>query len=286
MKLSIITINLNNKNGLSETISSVIAQTFTDYEYIIVDGQSTDGSLEVIKQNANHINQWISENDHGIYNAMNKGLNLAKGEYCLFLNSGDSLYDSDVLQVLFSQSFTEDIISGGIELYSHTKKWYQFPPHNISLFTFINGSLPHPGTFIRRELLNKLGGYNENYRIISDWCFFVDALIVQNCSYKYYDITVSKFNCFGISSTSSSTEDVQKVQFLRNRFPKMADDYDLFNEESVFNSFCWLKYHPIIKVIIVFPFKILNRILHLRNRLKKRIIVLDKLKSDDTKLLR
>ncbi|KAA3688816.1 glycosyltransferase, partial [Bacteroides salyersiae] len=94
------------------------------------------------------------------------------------------------------------------------------------------------------------------------------------------------FNCFGISSTSSSTEDVQKVQFLRNRFPKMADDYDLFNEESVFNSFCWLKYHPIIKVIIVFPFKILNRILHLRNRLKKRIIVLDKLKSDDTKLLR
>ena len=101
MKLSIITINLNNKNGLSETISSVIAQTFTDYEYIIIDGQSTDGSLEVIKQNANHINQWISENDHGIYNAMNKGLNLAKGEYCLFLNSGDSLYDSDVLQVLY-----------------------------------------------------------------------------------------------------------------------------------------------------------------------------------------
>ena len=73
MKLSIITINLNNKNGLSETISSVIAQTFTDYEYIIIDGQSTDGRLEVIKQNANHINQWISENDHGIYNAMNKG---------------------------------------------------------------------------------------------------------------------------------------------------------------------------------------------------------------------
>ena len=131
MKLSIITINLNNKNGLSETISSVIAQTFTDYEYIIIDGQSTDGSLEVIKQNANHINQWISENDHGIYNAMNKGLNLAKGEYCLFLNSGDSLYDSDVLQVLFSQSFTEDIISGGIELYSHTKKWYHCCPIKI-----------------------------------------------------------------------------------------------------------------------------------------------------------
>ena len=276
MKLSIITINLNNKNGLSETISSVIAQTFTDYEYIIIDGRSTDG---VISRNT----VFCAMNDFG---NRNKGLNLAKGEYCLFLNSGDSLYDSDVLQVLFSQSFTEDIISGGIELYSHTKKWYQFPPHNISLFTFINGSLPHPGTFIRRELLNKLGGYNENYRIISDWCFFVDALIVQNCSYKYYDITVSKFNCFGISSTSSSTEDVQKVQFLRNRFPKMADDYDLFNEESVFNSFCWLKYHPIIKVIIVFPFKILNRILHLRNRLKKRIIVLDKLKSDDTKLLR
>lgn len=286
MKLSIITINLNNKNGLSETIKSVITQTFTDYEYIVIDGESTDGSLDTIEQYANNIDKWISEKDSGIYNAMNKGIYKAEGEYCLFLNSGDSLYDSNVLQVLFSQSFTEDIISGGIELYSHTKKWYQFPPHDISLFTFTNGSLPHPGTFIKRELLNKLGGYNENYRIISDWCFFVDVLIVQNCSYRHYDITVSKFNCFGISSTSSSAENVQKVQFLKSRFPKIVDDYELFNEEAVFNSFCWLKHHPTIKVIVVLPFKILNRILHLRNKLKKRIIVLDKLKSYNNKLLR
>lgn len=88
---------------------------------------------------------------------MNKGLNLAKGEYCLFLNSGDSLYDSDVLQVLFSQSFTEDIISGGIELYSHTKKWYQFPPHNISLFTFINGSATSSGYIYQERIIKQTG---------------------------------------------------------------------------------------------------------------------------------
>lgn len=157
MKLSIITINLNNKNGLSETISSVIAQTFTDYEYIIIDGQSTDGSLEVIKQNANHINQWISENDHGIYNAMNKGLNLAKGEYCLFLNSGDSLYDSDVLQVLFSQSFTEDIISGGIELYSHTKKWISIPTPQHFSFYFHQWLATSSGYIYQERIIKQTG---------------------------------------------------------------------------------------------------------------------------------
>ncbi|MDR2910496.1 MAG: glycosyltransferase [Bacteroidales bacterium] len=95
MKLSIITINLNNVAGLQKTIESVVKQTFTDYEYIVIDGGSTDGSADIIKQHANKITYWVSEPDKGIYNAMNKGIRVAKGEYCLFLNSGDWLINSN-----------------------------------------------------------------------------------------------------------------------------------------------------------------------------------------------
>ena len=94
----IITINYNDAAGLKKTIDSVINQTYTEFEYIIIDGGSSDSSLQIIKENANQINYWVSETDKGIYNAMNKGIEAAKGEYLLFLNSGDYLLDSLVLK--------------------------------------------------------------------------------------------------------------------------------------------------------------------------------------------
>ena len=96
-KLSIITVNLNNAAGLQKTIESVINQTFTDYEFIIIDGGSTDSSLEIIKQYANKITYWVSEPDNGIYNGMNKGIGQADGEYCFFLNSGDWMIENNTL---------------------------------------------------------------------------------------------------------------------------------------------------------------------------------------------
>ena len=97
-KLSIITVNLNKAKGLQKTIESVIFQTFTDYEYIIIDGGSTDGSKQIIEQYADKITYWVSEPDSGIYNGMNKGIKVAKGEYCLFLNSEDYLLSNEILQ--------------------------------------------------------------------------------------------------------------------------------------------------------------------------------------------
>ncbi|MEP7170167.1 MAG: glycosyltransferase, partial [Bacteroidota bacterium] len=94
---SIITVNLNNAAGLKKTIESVVTQTFNDVEYIIIDGASTDGSKEVIKNYETKISYWVSEKDTGIYNAMNKAIKKAKAEYCLFLNSGDSLTNKKVL---------------------------------------------------------------------------------------------------------------------------------------------------------------------------------------------
>ena len=113
-KLSIITINRNNSAGLHKTIESVVSQTFTDYEYIIIDGASTDGSVDIIKQYANKITSWVSEPDKGIYNAMNKGILKATGEYLLFLNSGDSLHTYNVLNEIFRKEINSKIILGDV----------------------------------------------------------------------------------------------------------------------------------------------------------------------------
>ena len=114
MKLSIITVNLNNRIGLERTINSVVSQTFKDFEWIVIDGGSTDGSKELITQYANHFAYWVSEPDKGIYNAMNKGIKVAKGEYLLFLNSGDWIIDERVAQDFIETSISADIISGDV----------------------------------------------------------------------------------------------------------------------------------------------------------------------------
>ena len=271
MKLSIITINFNDAAGLEKTIQSVVNQTYKDFEYIVIDGASTDGSVDVIKKYSDKLTHWISELDTGIYNAMNKGTRLAQGEYCLYLNSGDFLAADDVLENLFMNDFTEDIVGCGLILFSDKKEWLQLPPNNISLYTFINGSLPHPSTLIKREVLNNLGGYNETYRIVSDWCFFLDALIVNQCSYKVFDSVLSKFNCFGVSSTSESKRDDEMKHYLMMKYPCIMDDYIPFEDESVYNVLHWVQSHHKLKAVVVLPFKILNRVLKLRNRLSKRV---------------
>ena len=114
MKLSIITINYNHKEGLLKTIKSVVNQTYHDIEYIVIDGGSTDGSVDVVKQYEDSISYWVSEPDCGIYNAMNKGVAKATGEYCLFLNSGDSLHGTDSILEFVSKLSGEDLLMGRV----------------------------------------------------------------------------------------------------------------------------------------------------------------------------
>ncbi len=271
MKLSIITINFNDAIGLEKTIQSVINQTFKDFEYIVIDGASTDGSVDVIKKYSDKLTHWVSEPDSGIYNAMNKGTRLAQGEYCLYLNSGDFLAADDVLEKAFSYNFTEDIVSCNCLDFDDKHEWLKVPPKNISLFSFIGGSLPHPTSFIKRNLLNRIGGYNESYRIMSDWCFFLEAVIVQHCSYRTLDVLLTKFNCFGISSTSSSKESQSAYAYLYSRFPRIMEDYIPYEDEAVYNVLSWAHEKTFLRKLLVLPFKIINRLLKLRNRLGKKI---------------
>lgn len=271
MKLSIITINFNDAAGLEKTIQSVVNQTYKDFEYIVIDGASTDGSVDIIKKYSDKLTHWISEPDTGIYNAMNKGTRLAQGEYCLYLNSGDFLAADDVLEKAFSHNFTEDIVSCICLDFDEKRECLKVPPRNVSLFTFMGGSLPHPTSFIKRELLNRLGGYNESYRIMSDWCFFLDAVVVQNCSYRTLNVLLSKFNCFGISSTSSVIETEKTKEYMMTKFPRIIEDYIPYEDEAVYNVLSWAHERTFLRKLLVFPFKVINRLFKLRNRLGKRM---------------
>jgi glycosyltransferase involved in cell wall biosynthesis len=115
-KISIITINYNNREGLERTFDSVFSQNYTNFEYIVIDGASNDGSKELIDQFSDKITFWVSEPDKGIYNAMNKGIDQVNGEYVFFLNSGDVFLDSNSLEKVSEELHTDDIISFNIQV--------------------------------------------------------------------------------------------------------------------------------------------------------------------------
>ena len=156
MRFSVITINYNDKIGLERTINSVINQTNDDYEYIIIDGESTDGSVDVIKRYANHITYWVSEKDKGVYNAMNKGVDQAHGDYLIFMNSGDCFHSTKVLNKI--NDFNEDIICGKV-LKGDDQRPSGPRKSTITLVDLMRGSLPHQAMFIKREPEPDVGSY-------------------------------------------------------------------------------------------------------------------------------
>jgi len=176
-----------------------VSQTFSDFEYIVIDGASTDGSVDVIKEDADRITYWVSEPDSGIYNAMNKGIGRAKGEYCLFLNSGDYLHQDAVLENVVNSSPTEDIVFGNILIDYGKHKEPVIYNDQITLKLLLQDSLPHPATFIKKRLFDEFGFYDESFRLAGDYEFFLRALVLKKCSYKHIDIIISVFNTLGIS---------------------------------------------------------------------------------------
>ncbi|RYE20585.1 MAG: glycosyltransferase, partial [Sphingobacteriaceae bacterium] len=186
MKLSIITISYNNAADLEQTIKSVIEQTWSAFEYIIIDGGSTDGSLELIKQYQSNLAFWVSEPDKGIYHAMNKGVRKATGDYLLMLNAGDFLCDKEVLQRVFAAgNHEEDLLLGDVHRTAHGKIFqdsHYTAPLTFSFFR--KTSISHQGTFIKKSLHETVGMYDENLRFSSDWKFFVLAVCKYNVSYR------------------------------------------------------------------------------------------------------
>jgi glycosyltransferase involved in cell wall biosynthesis len=247
--LSIITVNRNNADGLRQTIQSVACQTFSDFEYIVIDGASEDNSLSVINEHAASISWRVSEPDSGIYHAMNKGIAAATGEYCLFLNSGDFLIEKMILEKLFGSSPDADIVSCNVLKIRPSNKYRRVTsPETVSLHKLCIHSLPHQATLIRRELFKEIGMYTETFRIASDWEFFLKALVTAKKSYRHIDLDLSFFRIGGISSRTENIELSRKESYtiLKDLFPYMADDlmeFRNFNNSNLGQMLALLKKH-------------------------------------------
>lgn len=236
MTLTIITINRNNAYGLEKTMHSVFSQTCKEFEYVVIDGASTDGSVEVVKQYANcpeiHF-KWISELDKGIYSAMNKGIRMASGEYVQFLNSGDCLAASDVtkrmLDALKQNEYPSILYGNMLKDLSNGKILRDrcFAGSDISFLGFYTGTLNHSPAYIRRSLFDKYGLYDECLKIVSDWKWYLQAIILGEERPVYTDIDVTLFDMNGISETNKELDKAERGMVLKELIPStILSDYD------------------------------------------------------------
>lgn len=245
MKLSIVTINYNDAEGLLKTMGSVIAQTCKEFEYIVVDGASTDGSVDVIKELENErvrelgTFKWISEKDSGIYEAMNKGVKMAKGEYVMMLNSADCFTNEHVVERVLPELDGTDIVQGNlVELQSNGKiRNRGYGRSDINYADVFAGHFPHQASFCRHDLFERYGYFDETYRICGDTKFFMTCLGLYNASFKYVDIDITDYDCTGISSmTSGEWFDKHNEELIRLRkeiFPYRLWKYIYENDKKI-----------------------------------------------------
>ena len=266
MRLSIITINYNNADGLRKTMESVFAQTYRDFEYIIVDGASSDGSVEIIKEFAQKLEngdlrlknfKWSSEPDTGIYNAMNKGIEIASGKrvvdifnrsklcgdknkgneegYVLMLNSGDYFVDEHVVERVLPELDGTDIIQGNVIIECNGIKTINrgYGKSDISFIEVMKGFFLHQASFCKRDLFKRYGYFDETYRINGDTVFYAKCLGFGNATFKYIDQNIAFFDTTGISAdpnnkyTKLRAEEDKRYQQMFS--PRM---YALINEEK------------------------------------------------------
>ncbi|MBO6168406.1 MAG: glycosyltransferase [Bacteroidales bacterium] len=198
MKISVITVNYNDAAGLKKTLDSVAAQKVKPYEMIVIDGASSDDSVQVIQDGSSIITFWSSEPDAGIYNAMNKGVAQAHGDRCLFLNSGDSFCDESVIEKLSNLESDADVICGNVTILEDTPR-VKKAPEEITLRFLYNESLCHQGALIRTSLLWKYP-YDETLKIVADRKFFLQTLVLDNGSFAAVDINIADYDIHGVSA--------------------------------------------------------------------------------------
>lgn len=222
--ISIITINFNNAFALEKTISSVVNQTFDNYEYIVIDGASTDNSLDIVEKYQKQISYWISEKDTGIYNAMNKGISAAKGDYLLFLNSGDVLTSNNtLLEFINNPGFQGDIVYGDYTFIDGEKIY----PDNLSPYYFMKSSLPHQSTFFNKNVFEIMRNFDETYEICADRAFYLKCFLSNQFKWKHIRYPVTLFDLTGISNNPKYLEkkQIEDERLWKENFGIYCNDY-------------------------------------------------------------
>jgi glycosyltransferase involved in cell wall biosynthesis len=226
MRLSIITVNLNNSHGLAKTLASIETQQALSFEHIVIDGLSTDGSLEVLESrcykrfswNENSLKVYLSEKDSGIYNAMNKGLSLASGKLIMFLNSGDTLKTNGILKLITDSQEDYDVIYGGISTAKHPYNVMPNFNHQHPWTPYLH--LPfHPAYICETDLLRDLGGFNERYKLVAD----IDAIertLRSARKIKRLDASLVIFDLGGVSSKKENYPIILRERMALPAHPK------------------------------------------------------------------
>ena len=221
MKVSIITVSFNSAKTIAETIESVLSQDFPDIEYIVVDGGSTDGTVDIIRQNENRISRWISERDQGMYDAMNKGIAMASGEVIGILNSDDTYMNAhvitDLMQVMQVQN--TEVVFADLILVDPIKqnkviRYYDSGRFHPNKFKY--GWMPaHPTVFVKRELYQRVGPFSTTYEIAADYEMLIRMLAIEKASYAYYPKPVVRMRAGGASTSGISRNWILNQEIIR-----------------------------------------------------------------------
>lgn len=242
--ISIITVVFNDKQGLENTILSVMSQTYKYIEYIIIDGGSTDGTIDIIKKYQDKTDiLWISEPDNGIYDAMNKGIRMATGKWLNFMNAADVFANNKIVEQMVNEFDGSSIVYGNMLRTDGKKKILTKGTHgkNLDAFDFMHSSLCHQAAFIKRSIFQKYGDYTTKYRLASDAEFFFRVIIKNKETYKYVDRTIVIFALGGASSKQRALYDEERKGFLID-----------YMGESVYQRYeelYWFKYCKIAVIL-------------------------------------
>ncbi len=207
-KITIITVCLNSALTIERSIKSVLSQTYKNIEYIFVDGGSVDGTLDVIKKYDEHVTHIISEKDNGIYDAMNKGLRLAKGTIVYFLNTDDLLYDESVFETVvktFQRFPLADVVYGNAKLvYENGEKADAVYPKNLDWNHFRDRSLCHQSVFTKRSAFEKVGLFDSRYKLAGDYAWILKSIWVHDLNYQHVPKHLSLFYMGGKHSNPAN----------------------------------------------------------------------------------
>lgn len=221
-KISIVTVCYNASVSIEDTIRSVIGQTYSNIEYIIIDGGSTDNTIDIIKKYQDKISFWVSEPDNGIYNAMNKGIKIATGQWINFMNAGDYFYDNYVLENIFVNKYDADIIYGAVERRYSRGAVVESP---LSIDEICNRMVfCHQSAFVSLSLM-KLNLFDESYRIISDYVFLLKEYR-EGAVFIEIPYVVASYDCNGISSSTNLRDYWNQKKELRRLLNRnLLEDY-------------------------------------------------------------
>lgn len=255
--ITVVTVCYNAVNELEKTMLSVLDQTYEHIEYIVIDGGSKDGTIDIIRKYADKLAYWVSEPDKGIYDAMNKGIRAAKGKWINFMNAGDRFVDKRILSNMLNKitltHYNPRIIRGNIiRVYPKFQvKSHGVTSQNPGLMDMFNNTFHHQACLIQTSLFKEFGYYSTEYRLVSDWKFFFDCVVLHHVPTNYVDLTVACFEMDGASSVNTVKCIEERESYLKKLYGRelftLLDELNIYRKSSLirlyYKSRCYLMNH-------------------------------------------